>query len=100
VTHWGPTYYEMTHKPTPEEIADKARSELRQAAFPNVSFTDKNADRVIYEWVLRRKSDGKIVTKLDATKGEVYEFGPMGHCPEGYETVRRTLWPEPWEPVG
>lgn len=95
MTHWGPTYYEMTHQPTAEELEEQAASKRRQEAFPNVSFTDLNKDRVVHQWALRRIKDGKIVTMLD--EDGPYNFGPMGHCPDGYEVVTRTLWPEPWE---
>lgn len=95
MTHWGPTYYEMTHQPTEEERARLALSELRQKAFPNISFTDPDGDHLVHQWALRRKKDGKIVTRL--ADGETYNFGPMGHCPEGYELVSRTLWPTEWE---
>jgi hypothetical protein len=94
MTHWGPTYYELTHKPTAEELEEQAASKRRHEAFPNVGY-EEDKDSIVFEYALRRKSDGKIVTKLDGNGP--YNFGPMGHCPEGYEVVSRSLWPMPWE---
>lgn len=95
MTHWGPTYYEMTHKETAEELEQKLKSQRRAEAFPNVGLKPEQ-DHTRMEWALRRKKDGKIVVRLDG-QNEPYEFGPMGHCPEGYEVVTRTLWPTAWE---
>lgn len=95
MTHWGPTYYEMTHKETAEELEERLASAKRAEAFPNVGY-ENGQDRTVYETALRRKKDGKIVVRLDG-QHEPYNFGPMGHCPEGYEVVSRTLWPTPWE---
>lgn len=95
MTHWGPTYYELTHKPTAKELESLAASKRRREAFPNVG-NEEGQDHVVYQWALRRKSDGKIVVMLDG-QGEPFNFGPMGHTPEGYEVVSRTLWPTTWE---
>jgi len=97
MTHWGPTYYEMTHKPTAEELEAQAASARRHEAFPNVG-NGEGKDPIIYQWALRRDSDNKIVVILDG-HNEAYNFGPMGHCPEGYTLVQQALWPMPWEDV-
>lgn len=103
MTHWGPNYDELEgykhHKETPEEIEKRLASARRHEAFPNVSYTDPDGDHVKTEWALRRKKDNKIVVVLDG-QNEPYEFGPMGHCPEGYEVVTRVWWPEQWKRPG
>lgn len=103
MTHWGPTYHEIMvaegkYKYSAEDLERMADLKRKQEAFPNVG-VGGGQDPWVYEYALRRKKDGKLVTKLDPATNAVYEFGPMGNCPEGYEVVRRTLWPEPWEAV-
>lgn len=80
-------------KLTAEELEHQAQAARRAEAFPNVGYGD-GKDIIVSEWALRRKSDGKIVTRLD--DNGPYNFGPMGHCPDGYEVVTRMLWPTPW----
>jgi hypothetical protein len=89
---------EGKYKYSAEELKRMDDSKRKQEAFPNVGVEEKQ-DFWVYEYALRRKKDGKLVTRLDPTTHDVYEFGPMGHCPEGYEVVGRTLWPEPWKPL-
>jgi len=90
----GPTYYEMTHKPTADELEAMAVAQRKRDLFPHVGY-EKGKEQIQHEWALRRKKDGIIVTKLDGDGP--YHFGPMGNCPEGYELVSRSLWPEPWQ---
>ena len=90
----GPSYYEMTHVPTADELEVQAKAARKREAFPHVGY-DAGQEVWVHEWALRRKKDGKIVTKLEGDGP--YHFDPMGSCPEGYELVSRTLWPEPWE---
>lgn len=97
MTHWGPTYYEMTHKPTSEELEEKARRQRIYDAFPNVSGYKEGKDRPVSQWGLKNLKTGRVVVLTEEQKDE---FNPyFEKVPEGYEVVRRTLWPEPWEKV-
>ena len=96
MTHWGPTYHEMTYKPTAEDLERAAKTKRRQEVFPNVGLeTDK--DSWENQWGIRNKKTGKVIKIID--RDLIYEYGPMGSLklPDTHEIVTRTLWPEPWD---
>jgi fido (protein-threonine AMPylation protein) len=89
--------YGYFHKPTVEELEERARRQRIYDAHPNVHPFEEGKDRTERQWGMKNLKTGKVLILTEEQKDEWNPY--FEKVPEGYQVVGRTLWPEPWEPI-